>query len=92
MAISQVLKEVKFNEPRIPILSNVTAEPFEGAASIPAMLARQLVEPVRWQDILLSLGRAGKQQLFECGPGAQLKAMVKRMDNATWKAMKNVAV
>lgn len=87
-----MLKEVKFNEPRIPVLSNVTAQPFADAASIPAMLARQLVEPVRWEAILVNLTSAGKTQLHECGPGSQLKAMVKRIDNAVWKAMKNVSV
>lgn len=50
----QVLGGVAFKEPRIPIYSNVTAQPFENAASVPAMLARQLVEPVRWEDILVS--------------------------------------
>ena len=27
----------------------------------------------------------------ELGPGAQIKAMTKRIDNAVWKAFKNVA-
>jgi len=49
-----VLGDVVFKEPRIPVYSNVTAQPFEGAASVPGMLARQLVEPVRWEDILVS--------------------------------------
>ena len=53
----QALGEVVFKEPRIPIYSNVTAQPFEGAASVPGMLARQLVEPVRWEDILVSISR-----------------------------------
>lgn len=88
----QVLKDIKFNEPRIPILSNVTAQPFAAADSIPGMLARQLVEPVRWEDILQSLVRMGKKELFECGPGSQIKAMVKRVDGAAWKAMKNASV
>ncbi len=35
---------------------------------------------------------AGKSQLAELGPGAQIKAMVKRIDMGVWKAMKNVSV
>jgi hypothetical protein len=31
----------------MPVYSNVTGQPFGSAAEIPAMLARQLVEPVR---------------------------------------------
>ena len=42
----QVLSEVKFMEPRMPVISNVNAQPLSAAADIPTMLARQLVEPV----------------------------------------------
>ena len=34
---------------------------------------------------------AGKNQLFELGPGQQIKAMVKRIDNAAWAGLKNLA-
>jgi [acyl-carrier-protein] S-malonyltransferase len=43
----QVLAGVTFNTPRIPVYSNVTAALLTSAADIPAMLARQLVEPVQ---------------------------------------------
>ncbi len=87
----QVLAEVKFAEPRIPVYSNVTAAPLAGASDIPAMLARQLVEPVQWESTLKNLVAAGKTQLFELGPGAQIKSMMKRIDNGVWKGLKNVA-
>ena len=77
--------------PRIPIYSNVTAHHFPEAAAIPAMLGRQLVEPVQWESILKALIGAGKTQLHELGPGAQVKAMLKRINNDVWKAAKNVA-
>ena len=32
----------------------------------------------------------GKKQLYELGPGQQIKAMVRRMDPEAWKAFKNV--
>ena len=50
----QVLAEVMVKEPRIPVISNVTGQPFPPAAEIPAALARQLVEPVRWEATLAS--------------------------------------
>ena len=55
------------------------------------MLARQLVEPVRWEDILTKMTKLGKDQMFEVGPGSQLKAMMKRIDMQVWKAMRNVS-
>ena len=33
---------------------------------------------------------AGKTEMLEMGPGAQIKAMVKRIDPAVWKTTKNV--
>ena len=87
----QVLSTVKIQRPRIPTYSNVTASLFPEAPSIPAMLGRQLVEPVQWESILKVLLSTGKSQLHELGPGAQIKAMLKRIDNNAWKSFKNTA-
>ncbi|BDA43424.1 Malonyl CoA-acyl carrier protein transacylase [Coccomyxa sp. Obi] len=92
-ALIEVLGSVSFAEPRMPVYSNVTGAPFGAAEEIPGMLARQLVEPVQWERTLTALVKdAGKSQLAELGPGAQIKAMVKRVDMGVWKAMKNVSV
>ena len=88
----QVLSKVTFKEPRIPIYSNVLAQPFPSAAEIPALLGRQLVEPVKWEHTLKALVlAAGKTELYELGPGAQIKAMVKRIDTNAHKNFKNVS-
>lgn len=91
-SLRQVLASVSFQEPRIPVYSNVTGTPFGAVADIPAMLARQLVEPVLWENTITALVKGMKEQLFELGPGAQIKAMVKRIDMGVWKAMRNVSV
>lgn len=88
--LKAVLETVTVNEPRIPIYSNVTAKPFESADVIKPMLARQLVEPVMWENTIKTLIAEGKTQMFELGPGQQLKAMCKRIDAAVWKAWTNV--
>ena len=54
------------------------------------MLQKQLVQPVLWEDTVKKLIASGKNKLFELGPGAQVKAMVKRIDNGCWKAFTNV--
>lgn len=89
-ALKQVLAEVTFSVPRIPVYSNVTGLPFSDAADIPGLLARQLVEPVRWEDSVKAMIGAGKTSLYELGPGAQIKAMVKRIDGNVWKGVVNV--
>ncbi|KAK2076516.1 hypothetical protein QBZ16_001042 [Prototheca wickerhamii] len=76
-ALEEVLASVEIRDPRIPVYSNVTGKPFKNGAEIAALLPRQLVEPVKWEPSL--------------GPGAQIKAMVKRIDPGAWGAFKNVA-
>jgi [acyl-carrier-protein] S-malonyltransferase len=106
-ALEAALAGAAFRAPRMPVLSNVTAAPFPGcpgpggapgddaaaAAGIPALLARQLVEPVRWEETLAALVHDWrKDRLVEVGPGGQIKAMVKRVDGGAWKAMECVGV
>ena len=92
MAYVQVLSTVTLHPPRIPIISNVTGLPMESQEDIKKFLARQLVEPVQWEATLKHLiGPMGKSQLFELGPGHQIKAMCKRISPAVVKAFTNVA-
>ena len=78
--------------PRIPVIMNVTGQPMQGTDDVRALLARQLVEPVQWEAILKHLiGTMHKTELFELGPGQQIKAMCKRINPAVAKAFKNIA-
>jgi [acyl-carrier-protein] S-malonyltransferase len=88
--LEKVLSEVTFNDPRIPVYSNVTATPFTSKEEIAGMLGRQLVEPVMWEKTVNALVATGKSQCYELGPGQQIKAMCKRIDTPTWKGFKNI--
>jgi len=91
--LKKALSTVKLNKPRIPVYSNVTAKPFpEEEEEIKELLMRQLVEPVQWESLAKELISKGKNSLHELGPGQQIKAMVKRIDQPTWKKFKNVNV
>ena len=59
-----MLGTVTLREPRMPVYSNVTGQPFGSAAEIPAMLARQLVEPVR-ADLAMYAG-FGVRRFLSC--------------------------
>lgn len=90
--VLQVLNSVTFRTPRIPVISNVTGLPMDKADEISALLARQLVEPVQWEATLKHLtGPMGKTQLYEVGPGQQIKAMCRRIDAVVAKNVTNVA-
>lgn len=90
-ALKGVLTEVTINAPRIPVYSNVTAKPFPpNPSEIAELLCRQLCEPVQWEGTLKSVISKGKNKLYELGPGAQIKAMCKRIDKEVWSAFTNV--
>lgn len=89
-ALGKALDSITIRDPRIPVYSNVTATPFTAASEVKGLLQKQLVQPVLWEDTVKKLIASGKNKLFELGPGAQVKAMVKRIDNGCWKAFTNV--
>ena len=64
---------------RVPIISNVTAEPLTDAGSIRALLAEQVRSPVEWVACVQRMVADGIEIAVECGPGAALTGMVKRI-------------
>ena len=51
---------------------------------IKTLLKRQLLEPVKWEQGTLDLIKGGHAQYVEPGPGKQLKAMMRRIDQDAW--------
>jgi [acyl-carrier-protein] S-malonyltransferase len=69
------LERVELAEPRVTVLSAVTAQPFD---DIRARLAEGLTMPVRWRETMLQLHRLGAERFVEVGPGRVLTGLVKR--------------
>ena len=67
--------EVEFKAPRVPVLSAVTAKPFD---DVSRRLVEGLTMPVRWRETLLELHRMGADRLVEVGPGRILTGLAKR--------------
>jgi [acyl-carrier-protein] S-malonyltransferase len=70
-----VVDEIEFGNPRVPVMSCVTAKPFD---DIPAELVRALTEPVRWLDVVRALDERGVTEFVETGPGRVLTNLVKK--------------
>jgi [acyl-carrier-protein] S-malonyltransferase len=62
-----------------PVVSNVTAEPVRDAGQIRALLARQVHSPVEWVRSVRRMATEGVDTFVECGPGAALSGMVRRI-------------
>lgn len=69
------LDEVELQAPRIPVLTAVTAQPFD---DIRLRLTQGLTMPVRWRETLLELHRLGAERFVEVGPGRVLTGLAKR--------------
>jgi [acyl-carrier-protein] S-malonyltransferase len=69
------LDRVQISAPRVPVLSAVTAEPFD---DVRARLVEALTMPVRWRETMLALRARGAERFVEVGPGKVLTGLAKR--------------
>jgi [acyl-carrier-protein] S-malonyltransferase len=69
------LERTEIAKPRVPVLSAVTAQPFD---DVRARLVDALTMPVRWRETMLALHRLGAERFVEVGPGRVLRGLAKR--------------
>jgi [acyl-carrier-protein] S-malonyltransferase len=72
---SAALEQTDFTSPRVPVISAVTARPFEDPRR---ELADALTMPVRWRETMLALHELGATRFVETGPGRVLTGLAKR--------------
>jgi [acyl-carrier-protein] S-malonyltransferase len=71
------LSSYTFHSPKYPVLSNLTAEPYEKAFA--ETLAQQAKSPVLWQKTIEALLLNGVDTFIEVGPGKTLGGFVKKI-------------
>jgi len=77
--LAAAFEEVAWSDATIPVVSNVTGEPVTDADRIRALLAEQVRSPVEWVRSVRRMVDEGVDTFVECGPGAALTGMVKRI-------------
>lgn len=76
--LAEALGGFEFKEPRWPVLSNVTGEPHSGGSDgIARRLVEQIASPVRWDEAMRYLVRAGVPAAVELGPQTVLTRLAK---------------
>jgi [acyl-carrier-protein] S-malonyltransferase len=69
------LERTEIRDPRVPVLSAVTARPFD---DVRRRLVGAITSPVRWRETILEAHRLGAERFLEVGPGRVLTGLVKR--------------
>jgi [acyl-carrier-protein] S-malonyltransferase len=80
------LARIRFEAPRVPVVSNVEAAPNQDAARIPALLEQQVTAPVRFVECVRALVGLGVTRVLEVGPGGVLSGLVARIDRSVARA------
>lgn len=80
-AFATSLAAISFSTPSIPVIHNVDVQSHSDASQIREALLRQLYQPVRWTETILSLQGRGIRHLVECGPGKVLVGLNKRINS-----------
>jgi len=77
--LAAVLEGLTFNEPSLPVVANVTARPHGAPDAIRDAMLRQVTSPVRWYESIEWMTANGIDTIIECGPGAVLTGLIKRI-------------
>lgn len=79
--LEAVLETVDLRPPRIPVISNVDAQPHDDPVEIRRLLGEQVVNAVRWEDSMRRvLADYGVDTCWEIGPGRVLRGLLKRIE------------
>lgn len=79
LQFQEFLGNFSFSQPQIPVYSNVEAQPYADAETIPSILVRQIHSPVRWSETIVKMRESGAQEFQECGPGNVLTKLLRQI-------------
>ncbi|GAA0178732.1 hypothetical protein LIER_29876 [Lithospermum erythrorhizon] len=80
--LEAALAATQIRTPRLPVISNVDAQPHADPDTIKKILARQVTSPVQWETTVKTLLSRGLKKSYELGPGKVIAGIVKRMDKS----------
>ncbi len=78
--LEAAIQATVFRTPQCPVYQNVDAKPHTSPDEIKANLVAQLTAPVRWTQSVRQMIADGATEFIECGPGAVLQGLIKKID------------
>ncbi len=76
--LKEELVKIDWEQPSIPVISNLTADEIRFKRDIPDILAQHMISPVRWYQSVETMVLQGVDTFVEIGPGKTLSAFVKK--------------
>ena len=77
--LAEVLEGVNVREPKIPYITNVTAEYVTEASQVKDLLVRQVSSSVKWQQCVEKMITDGTDTFVEIGPGKTLSGFMRKI-------------
>jgi [acyl-carrier-protein] S-malonyltransferase len=74
------LADAPMSKPRIPVVSNVDAQPHDDPETMRQLLVQQVHSPVLWEESMRYLLDQGYDSFYEIGPGRVLRGLLRRID------------
>lgn len=78
--LEAAINATQFNTPKCPVYQNVDALPHTSPEEIKTNLVAQLTASVRWTQTVKNMLTDGADDFTECGPGAVLQGLIKKID------------
>ena len=77
--MEEKINSIKFLNPEIPIVANVTAKEEIDSDTIKNLLVKQIFSKVRWRESMEFMSNSGINTFIEVGPGKVLTGLAKRI-------------
>ena len=78
--LEEAINATEFHAPKCPVYQNVDALPHTDPEEIKKNLVAQLTASVRWTQTVQNMIADGATEFTECGPGAVLQGLIKKID------------
>lgn len=78
--LEEYFEKLEWQNPRVPLVTNVDAAVVDGVDSLKSALIKQLSSSVYWEDSIKTMLDQGIDTFVEVGPGKVLTKLLKRID------------
>jgi [acyl-carrier-protein] S-malonyltransferase len=77
--LAELLDEIEFKNPVVPVVNNADAMFLDNIKNIKASLIRQISSPLLWEDSIRAIADSGIETFIEVGPGKVLSGLIRRI-------------